>query len=80
MDETAIYSDLTEIFRDIFMRDDIVLKAETTAADIDGWDSYKQVEIIISIEERYGIKFHTRELDQLACVGDLARAIASKAH
>jgi acyl carrier protein len=78
MHDSAIYDQLTEIFRDVFMRDDLVLKPELTAKDVPGWDSFKQIEIIIAIEEKYGIKFHTRELDSLHNVGDLARTIGSK--
>ena len=77
MSETAFYPVLTEIFRDVFMRD-IDLKPELTAHDVPGWDSFKQIEIIVALEERYGIKFRTRELDALHNVGDLARALSQK--
>jgi len=42
------------------------------------WDSFKQIEIIIAAEERFGIKFRTREMDSLNNVGDLVQLIASK--
>ncbi len=76
--EPEIYRDLTEIFHDVFMRDDLVLKAELSAKDVQGWDSFKQIEIIMAIEERFGIKFTTRELDSLQNVGDLVRVVAAK--
>lgn len=77
--KSEIYSGLTEIFHDIFVRDTITLKPETTAADVEGWDSFKQLEIVLAAEARWGVRFSTRELDGLACVGDLAQAIAAKA-
>ncbi len=77
MSETAFYPVLSEIFHDVFMRE-IDLKPELTARDVPGWDSFKQIEIIVALEERYGIKFRTRELDALNNVGDLARALAQK--
>lgn len=77
--ETEIYSALTEIFHDVFMRDDIVLAPETSARDIKGWDSFKQIEIILGVEDRFGIKLNTRELDSLRNVGDLASVVANKA-
>jgi acyl carrier protein len=46
---------------------------------VKGWDSFKQIEIIISAEERFGIKLNTKELDSLQNVGDLARVVAAKA-
>jgi acyl carrier protein len=78
MAETKTYEALTEIFRDVFMNDEMVLTPALTAKDVPGWDSFKQIEIIIAIEERYGIKFHTRELDSLHNVGDLARTVEAK--
>jgi acyl carrier protein len=77
MSEAAFYPVLTEIFRDVFMRD-IALSPELTARDVPGWDSFKQIEIIVALEERYGIKFRTKELDALNNVGDLARTLAQK--
>ena len=77
--EAEIYSALTEIFHDVFMRDDLVLKPELSAKDVQGWDSFKQIEIIMATEEKYGIKFTTRELDSLQNVGDLVRVVTAKA-
>lgn len=71
-----VLAGLTEIFRDVFERDNLVLKPTDTAADIEGWDSLKQVEIIIAAQERFRIKLNSREVDALANVGDLAAVIA----
>ena len=65
MKECEAYGFLTEVFREVFMRDDIVLRSELTASDVDGWDSFKQIEIILATEERFGIKISTKELDRL---------------
>ena len=46
-----------------------------TAADVPGWDSFKQVEIIMACEVRFGFSFTTREMDGLQRVGDLVRLI-----
>jgi len=77
-DQTATYAALTEIFNDVFMREDMKLTPELSAKDVPGWDSFKQIEIIISCEERFGIKLNTREIDSLKNVGDLATVIAAK--
>jgi acyl carrier protein len=77
--EAEIYGALTEIFHDVFMRDDLVLKPELSAKEVQGWDSFKQIEIIMATEEKYGIKFTTRELDGLQNVGDLVRVVVAKA-
>lgn len=78
MNIAQINERLTEVFHDVFMRDDIVLTPALTAKDVEGWDSFKQIEIIISVEERFSIKMNTREIDGLKCVGDLVDVIARK--
>jgi acyl carrier protein len=77
MTESEIYPVLSEIFRDVFMRD-VALRPELTAKDVPGWDSFKQIEIIVALEEHYNIKFHTRELDSLRSVGDLVTVLSAK--
>ena len=69
---------LTGILREAFMRDDLVATPQMTAKDVPGWDSFKQIEIIIAVEEGYGIKFRTKDLDSLNSVGDLAQTILAK--
>ena len=77
-EQAKIYADLTEIFNDVFMRDDMSLTPQLSASDVAGWDSFKQIGIMVSVEERFGIKLNTREIDGLRNVGDLAEVIAKK--
>jgi acyl carrier protein len=76
--DADIYAALTQIFHDIFMRDDLALRPDLSAKDVTGWDSFKQIEIIIATETRFGIRLTTREMDDLQNVGDLARVVGSK--
>ena len=76
--DAEINAALTEIFRDVFRRDDMTLRPNLSARDVEGWDSFKQIEIILATEARFGIKMTTRELDSLRSVGDLVRVIAAK--
>ena len=78
MGEAEIYAALGEIFRDVFLKDDIELRPELSAKDVPGWDSFKQIDIILAVEEKYHIKLNTRELDSLHNVGDLVRVIVAK--
>lgn len=71
MKDADIWNGLREIFADVFSRDDIVLTPELTAKDVAGWDSFKQIEIIVAAEQRYGVKFRSAEIDRLTCLGDL---------
>lgn len=77
MKNDEVYNNLTLLFRDIFMRDNIVLQPSMSAKDISGWDSFKQMQIIISVEEFFGVTISTKILDRLQTVGDLAEAIVA---
>ena len=78
MNETQILEALTQVFRDVFDDDDIVLTAATTAQDIEGWDSQAHVNLIVAAEMRFGVRFRTAELESLHDVGQFARLIESK--
>ena len=78
LSEAEIFGALTQIFRDVFMRADLPLTPELTGKDIEGWDSFKQVEIILATEERFRVRMKAREIDALRNVGDFARLVALK--
>jgi acyl carrier protein len=78
MTEIDIYAALTVIFSDVFLRDDLILTASLSAKDVQGWDSFKQIEILIATEQHFGIKLTTREIDSLTNVGDLVSVVAAK--
>lgn len=78
MAQQEIYKQLTEIFRDLFDDDGIVLTPETTAADIPDWNSVMHVNVILAAEMRFKIKFLTSELESLHNVGHLADMIEAK--
>ena len=78
MNEQEIYLGLTAVFRDVFDDERIVLGANTTALDIDGWDSQAHVTLVVATEVRFGIRFRTAELEQLHNVGDFVRLILAK--
>ncbi len=75
--ETEITAGLSEIFAEVFGRE-IALTPALTAKDVPGWDSFKQIEIIMANEERWGMRFTTRDLDGLRCVVDLIEVVAAK--
>ncbi len=69
---------LTEVFHDVFENDAIVLTPETTANEVDGWDSLSHTILISAVELKFQVKFSTREVLRLKNVGDLVQLIDSK--
>jgi acyl carrier protein len=78
--EADVYSKVTAILREVFDRDDIEATPTLAADQVEGWDSFKQVEILIAVQEEFGVKFSSRELDSLKNVGDLVSIVVAKAH
>ncbi len=69
---------LNSVFCQVFDDDDIKIAPETTANDIDGWDSLSHVNLIVAAEAHFGIRFSQKELLTFKNVGDLLKAIESK--
>ena len=76
--DVAIFEKLTAIFREIFEDPSIVLTAETTEADLPGWDSFSNASLIAAIEQKFGIRFRTAELQALQNVGNFVEMIHAK--
>lgn len=69
---------LQEIFRENFEDDSLIITPETSAFDIDDWDSFEQINLVVSIEEHFNIKFNIQEVSKLKNVGDMANLIYEK--
>jgi acyl carrier protein len=78
MQQQDIYGQLTTIFRDLFDDDAIVLNPGLTASDVPDWDSFNHINLIVSVESKFGIKFQTAELESMHTVGHLVDLIQSK--
>ena len=76
--ESATYRELNEIFADLFDDDSIVLTPESTADQIEQWDSLHHITLMVAVESRFGIKFKTAELEGLRNVGHLVEMIEQK--
>ena len=75
----AIYRKLTEIFREVFDDDSIVVRPELTAKDVDEWDSLSHIRLVLSVERAFGLKFSASEIGRLKNVGEFVDLIQAKA-
>lgn len=78
MTKEQILADVQDIFRDVFDEEDLVIKDETNADDIEDWDSLAQVRLTVAIEKKFGIKFDFGELTALHNVGEMLELIGKK--
>ena len=76
MTRDAIYEKLTVIFRDIFDDEDIEIIDNTTARDIEDWDSLEQINLLVAMENEFGIKIPLAEVSKLENVGQMVDLVA----
>jgi acyl carrier protein len=69
---------LTEIFREVFDDESIVLRDGLAASDVEGWDSLSHINLIFAIEKAFKIRFTTAEVTNLKNVGELGALIQRK--
>jgi acyl carrier protein len=78
MSKATILSEVQTIFRDVLDEEDINLTEETTADDVEGWDSLTHIQLIVAIEKLFKIKFTSKEILSWKNVGEMVDCIESK--
>lgn len=78
MSRKDIYNKLTEIFRDFFDDESIELQDTTTSDDIEDWDSLEHINLIVAIEQEFGIKFTMGEVTGMKNVGAMVDIIQER--
>lgn len=71
MDREEIYERLNEVFRDVFDDEEITVSDETTAADVDGWDSLMHITLIEAVEDEFDISFDMKTVVKMKNVGEM---------
>ena len=74
---TDTLSRLQTLFDDIFF-EETNLTPETSAADVEEWDSLMHVTIVVAIEKAFDIEFATGEVEEAKNVGELCSLIDRK--
>ncbi len=69
---------LANIFRTLFNKPDLQLRDDLSARDVPTWDSLNHVNLMMFVEEEFGVHFTTGEVSSMQNVGDLKRLIDAK--
>lgn len=67
---------VAEVFQ--IRESDITL--QTNMKDIDSWDSLTHMELIVSLENEFGIEFTADEIMEMVDIGKIERIIGEKAN
>lgn len=71
-------NEVKDIFRDILDEESLNLTRETTANDVDGWDSLTHIQLIVAIEKKFKVKFSSKEILSWKNIGELLDSLHSK--
>ncbi len=74
MTNQEIYEKLNEIFSDVF-DEEITLTPETTASDIEEWDSLTHITLVSEVEDAFGFKFAMKDVLGMKNVGEMVDII-----
>lgn len=76
--DMPVLAQVTDIFRDLLRDPALQLSEHSTPDDLPGWDSMTHIAVIVESECRFGVQFHTGEIEELHSIGDLVRSIRMK--
>ena len=71
MEPEKILEKLTTVFRDVFDENSLTLSSESTAQDIEEWDSLNQIKLILGCEKAFNIRLRPREINTLENIGEM---------
>jgi acyl carrier protein len=75
MEKIDILREVSGVFSEVFDTPGIVISCETTAKDIEDWDSLTHIQLIVAIEKHFNIRFTSLEIQNFKDVGDMCDVI-----
>jgi len=75
MTRESVYERLNNVFRDVFDDESIELNDETTADDIEDWDSFEHINLVVAVEEEFSFKIPMGKTVTMKNVGEMVNLI-----
>ncbi len=78
MNKNEIFITLQQIVRDVVGDKELKIHNDSELAEIEGWDSTANIEILIEIESKFNIRFESDEIATLDSMGSIINGIFLK--
>lgn len=78
MSKEDILKRVNKVFWEVFGDESLVINKETTASDVEGWDSLRHITLMESVEEEFDMRFNMVEVNGMKNVGEMVDIIASR--
>lgn len=75
MTREEVYERLNRVFREVFDDEEIVLKDETTSDDIEDWDSFEHINLVVAVESEFSFKIPMGKVITMKNVGEMVDII-----
>ena len=73
-----VFERIQAIFRDIFDDEELVITGETNSEHIEDWDSLNHIQLVVTIEQEFKIRFSLGELQDLKNVSEMINLLLAK--
>lgn len=78
MSREEILERVNKVFKDVFDDEDVAVTFESTAADVEGWDSLRHITLIEAVEDEFDMRFQMNEVTGMKDVGEMVDIIAER--
>lgn len=75
---TEFRTQVEAVFREVFDNGELKIFDAMQAKDVEGWDSLTHITLIMALEEKFGVKFTTREVMGFQDVGQMMQCLRGK--
>lgn len=75
MTREEAFERLNRVFRDVFDDEEITVTDETVADDIEDWDSFEHINLVVAVEEEFSFKIPMGKVVTMKNVGEMVDII-----
>lgn len=78
MERETMLKQINDIFIDVLDNKEIRLTEAIKAVDIEEWDSFTHIQLVVAIEKHFEIHFTSKEIQNWRNVGEMMDCIQAK--
>lgn len=75
MTREEVFERLNGVFQEVFDDEEITVNDDTVADDVDGWDSFEHINLVVAIEEEFSFKIPMGKVVTMKNVGEMVDII-----
>jgi acyl carrier protein len=78
METGEILTAINTICRDVFDNEALSITENTTARDVEEWDSLTHIQLVVAVEKHFRIRFTSSEITGFRTVGEMCGCVKTK--